>query len=250
MTRYKAVIAYDGTDFSGFQSQTEGVRTVQEELEKVLEKINSHQHVTVYGAGRTDSGVHALGQVIHFDLPEIHSEEKLRFALDTQSPVDIAVLTVSEKSEKFHSRFSPHEKTYCYRLDNAKVRDPFKRRGEAWFRYPLEESAMQEGLEMLIGTHDFSGFTASGSSVEDKIRTIRKAQLIKVDQTYIFNFTGNGFLYKQVRNMVGTLIKIGNGKFAPEQVEKILSEKNRQLAGPTAHPEGLYLKSIHYQGEE
>lgn len=246
MTRYKAVIAYDGTDFSGFQIQN-NQRTVQEEIEKILTKVNSHQPVILQGAGRTDSGVHACGQVIHFDLDENTNEERLRFALDTQTPSDIAVYSVGQVSDDFHARFTKHEKTYEYYLDNAQIRSPFKRLHQAWFRYNLDIEVMTQAIEKLVGEHDFTGFTASGSSVDDKVRTIYQAKLEKIDDTTLkFTFSGNGFLYKQIRNMVGTLIKIGNGKFSLSRMDEILETKDRKLAGPTAHPEGLYLKEVRY----
>ena len=245
MTRYKAIIAYDGTDFAGFQSQP-NLRAVQSELEATLTKLNSFVSIIVQGAGRTDSGVHALGQVIHFDMTHAREPENLRFALDTQLPADIQVLSVEAVADSFHARFSPHIKTYEYRLDNAASRSPFKRRGEAWFRRPLDVEKMQLAADKLLGTHDFTGFTASGGSVDDKVRTITQAQLTKENETIVFTFHGNGFLYKQVRNMVGTLMKIGNGKFPVSRIDEILESKNRQLAGPTAHPEGLYLKEVIY----
>jgi len=246
MTRFKATIAYDGTDFAGFQEQP-GLRTVQSELERVLTEINSRQPVKIQGAGRTDAGVHAYGQVVHFDLDTSRSPEKLRFALDTQSAADISVWQLEPVSADFHARFSPHEKIYQYLLDNSYTRSPFKRRGQAWFRYLLDLEAMTAALTLLQGTHDYSGFTAVGSSVEDKIRTISAASLTQLDRSTLqFSFRGNGFLYKQVRNMVGTLIKIGNGKFPVNRINEILESKNRQLAGPTAHPEGLYLKEVIY----
>ena len=203
MTRYKALISYDGHDFAGFQRQPHA-RSVQEEIEKTLTRINKGQPIVIHGAGRTDSGVHALGQVIHFDLPSARDEEKLRFALDT------------------HATHYP---------------------------YPLEIPLMEQAIKALEGTHDFTGFTASGTSVENKVRTITKASLVFDAQRnfLIFTFSGNGFLYKQIRNMVGTLLKIGNKRMPVNQIERILEEKDRQLAGPTAAPNGLYLKEIIYE---
>ncbi|OFI46817.1 tRNA pseudouridine(38-40) synthase TruA [Floricoccus penangensis] len=252
MTRYKAIISYDGTNFSGFQIQTkQNVRSIQGELEKVLKKLNSGNPVGVQGSGRTDARVHAIAQVIHFDLPQKRDEEKLRFALDTQGPDDIAVLEVEEVSDDFHVRYNKHEKTYEYLLDTSKARDPFKRNYAGHFRYDLNLSRMQEAAKYLIGEHDFTGFTASGTSVENKVRTITQADIEQIDENTIkFTFSGNGFLYKQIRNMVGTLLKIGNNRMPVEQVEKIIASKDRNLAGPTAVPEGLYLKEVRYVDEE
>lgn len=247
MTRYMAIISYDGYDFSGFQRQPHA-RTVQEELEKTLTRLNSGQEIVVHGAGRTDSGVHAYGQVIHFDLPQARDKEKLRFALDTQTPEDIDIIAVEEVADDFHCRYAKHQKTYEFLVDIGRPKNPMMRHYATHFPYELDVKRMQTAILSLIGTHDFTGFTASGTAVTDKVRTITEA-CIEVDeqnQMLLFRFTGNGFLYKQVRNMVGTLLKIGNHRMPIEQVERILKEKNRQLAGPTAAPNGLYLKEIRY----
>lgn len=251
MTRYKVTMAYDGTLFSGFQRQP-NARTVQEEVEKTLAKLNSHQAVTLHGAGRTDAGVHAYGQVFHVDLPGRRDLEKLRFALDTQTPEDISIVSVEEVTEEFHARYTPHEKTYVFLVDNQRPKNPMMRHYATPFPYALDLERMQEAAAFLEGTHDFTGFTASGTSVEDKVRTIRTARVDRDLQTGLFRFTfrGNGFLYKQVRNMVGTLLKIGNHRMPVEQIPRILEEKARSLAGPTAAPQGLYLKEIHYQERE
>lgn len=247
MVRYKAVIAYDGTDFSGFQRQPKG-RTVQEVLEQTLTRLNHGQPVTIHGAGRTDAGVHALGQVIHFDLADERVEEKLRFALDSQSPDDVAVSSIEKVADDFHCRYAKHSKTYEFRVATGRVRNPLLRHYTTVFPYPVELEKIQEAIAFLEGTHDFTGFTASGTSVEDKVRTITRAEVVfdQATSCLIFTFSGNGFLYKQVRNMVGTLLKIGNGRMPVSQIERILTEKNRQLAGPTADPQGLCLKEISY----
>ena len=248
MTRYKALISYDGHDFAGFQRQPHA-RSVQEEIEKTLTRINKGQPIVIHGAGRTDSGVHALGQVIHFDLPSSRDEEKLRFALDTQTPEDIDVISVEEVTEDFHARYQPHSKTYEFLVDIGRPKNPMMRHYATHYPYPLEISLMEQAIKALEGTHDFTGFTASGTSVENKVRTITKASLTFDAQRnfLVFTFSGNGFLYKQIRNMVGTLLKIGNKRMPVNQIERILEEKDRQLAGPTAAPNGLYLKEIIYE---
>ncbi|RSJ76013.1 tRNA pseudouridine(38-40) synthase TruA [Streptococcus cristatus] len=248
MTRYKALISYDGHDFAGFQRQPHA-RSVQEEIEKTLTRINKGQPIVIHGAGRTDSGVHALGQVIHFDLPSARDEEKLRFALDTQTPEDIDVISVEEVTEDFHARYQPHSKTYEFLVDIGRPKNPMMRHYATHYPYPLEISLMEQAIKALEGTHDFTGFTASGTSVENKVRTITKASMTFDAQRnfLVFTFSGNGFLYKQIRNMVGTLLKIGNKRMPVNQIERILEEKDRQLAGPTAAPNGLYLKEIIYE---
>ena len=225
MTRYKATISYDGTLFAGFQRQPHA-RSVQEEIEKTLMRLNQGNPVTIHGAGRTDAGVHALGQVIHFDLPQPRDEEKLRFALDTQTPEDIDFIRVEQVPDDFHSRYQKHSKTYEFIVDYGRPKNPMMRHYATHYPYPLDVVKMQAAIRKLEGTHDFTGFTASGTSVEDKVRTI---------------------LYKQIRNMVGTLLKIGNDRMPIEQIDLILEKKDRNLAGPTAAPNGLYLKEIRYE---
>lgn len=248
MTRYKAIISYDGHAFSGFQRQPQG-RTIQEEIEKTLQKLNSGQFVQIHGAGRTDAGVHAYGQVIHFDLDHVRDLEKLRFALDTQTPEDIDVVSVEIVSDDFHCRYKKHQKTYEFLVDTGRPKNPLMRHYATHFPYPVDLSKMQDAIQYLEGEHDFTGFTAAGTSVENKVRTIRQATVdwSSYPNTLLFTFSGNGFLYKQVRNMVGTLLKIGNHRMPVEQVALILSAKDRNLAGPTAGPNGLYLKEIAYE---
>ncbi len=248
MVRYKAIIAYDGTNFNGFQKQPNG-RTVQEEVEKTLQKMANGKEITVFGSGRTDAGVHAIGQVIHFDYPEERPLERMRFALDTQSPEDIAVRQVEIVSEEFHARYLVKEKTYQFRVDIGKPRSPFRRHYASYYPYPLDLGKIQGALPDLLGTHDFTSFCASGSSIEDKVRTIYEAKM-EVNETkdeLLFTFRGNGFLYKMIRILVGTLLKIGNGRLPEDSIPAIIAKKDRNAAGPTAHPEGLYLYEVKYE---
>jgi len=247
MTRYKAIIAYDGTHFNGFQKQPNG-RTVQEEMEKTLKKMANGKEITVFGSGRTHAGVHAMGQVIHFDYPEERPLERMRFALDTQSPEDIAVKAVEIVSDDFHARYLVKEKTYQFRVDIGKPRSPFRRHYASYFPYPLDLSKIQRALPDLIGTHDFTSFCASGSSIEDKVRTIYEAKMEvnEAGDELLFTFRGNGFLYKMIRILVGTLLKIGNGRLSEDSIPEIIAKKDRNAAGPTAHPEGLYLYEVVY----
>ena len=248
MTRYKATISYDGYAFAGFQRQP-NQRSVQGELEKTLSRLNAGQMVTVHGAGRTDSGVHALGQVIHFDLKGERDLEKLRFALDTQCPEDIDIISVEKVADDYHCRYAKHQKVYEFIVDVGRPKNPMMRHYASPYPYPLDFELMEKAIKDLVGQHDFTGFTAAGSSVEDKVRTIYQADLFYDPQKHVltFIFRGNGFLYKQIRNMVGTLLKIGNGRMPVSQIQRILKEKDRNLAGPTAAPQGLYLKEIIYE---
>lgn len=246
MVRYKAIIAYDGTLFHGFQRQPQG-RTVQEELERTLSKMAS-QPIVVHGSGRTDAHVHALGQVIHFDYPKERPLEKMRFAMDTQTPEDIAVKQVEIVDELFHARYLVQEKVYEFHVQIGKPRSPFRRHYASYYPYPLDLAKIERALPDLLGTHDFSAFCASGSSVEDKIRTIYEATMVHDEalSELVFTFRGDGFLYKMIRILVGTLLKIGNGRLEETSLPKIIASKDRNCAGPTAHPEGLYLKEVRY----
>lgn len=246
MVRYKAIIAYDGTNFHGFQRQPKG-RTVQEEIEKTLTKMAS-KRIEIHGSGRTDAGVHALGQVIHFDFPYERPLEKMRFGLDTQTPDDIAVKNVEIVAEDFHCRYLVKEKTYEFRVDIGKPRSPFRRFYASYYPYPINVEKIQRALPDFLGTHDFTSFCSTGSSVDDKTRTIYEAnlQVSEAGDELIFTFRGDGFLYKMIRIMVGTLLKIGNDRMPEDGIPAIIAGKDRNLAGPTAHPEGLYLKEVSY----
>ena len=187
--------------------------------------------------------------MIHFDLPQARDEEKLRFALDTQTPEDIDFIRVEQVADDFHSRYQKHSKTYEFIVDYGRPKNPMMRHYATHYPYPLDVEKMQAAIQKLEGTHDFTGFTASGTSVEDKVRTITEARLVEdtANHRLVFTFSGNGFLYKQIRNMVGTLLKIGNDRMPIEQIDLILEKKDRNLAGPTAAPNGLYLKEIRYE---
>lgn len=248
MVRYKATIAYDGTNFQGFQRQPNG-RTVQEEIEKTLTRMNNGQSIQIHGSGRTDAGVHAEGQVIHFDFPQTRMPEKMRFGLDTQTPEDIAVKAVEIVDDHFHARYLVKEKTYQFRVDIGKPRSPFRRHYASYYPYPLDLEKIQQALPDLLGTHDFTSFCATGSSVDDKTRTIYEATMTvnPAGDELTFTFRGDGFLYKMIRIIVGTLLKIGNGRMPADSLPAILAQKDRNAAGPTAHPEGLYLWKVSYE---
>lgn len=248
MPRYKVIIAYDGTNFNGFQAQPNG-RTVQEELEKTLRKMNNGKTITIFGSGRTDAGVHAAGQVIHFDYPQTRDLEKMRYALDTQTPEDIAVKSVEIVPDDFHARYHVVEKIYQFRVDIGKPRSPFKRFYASYFPYEVDIKKIRRALTDLVGTHDFTSFCASGTEIEDKVRTIHEARLeiSEAGDELVFTFRGDGFLYKMIRILVGTLLKMGNGRMDETRIPEIIAAKDRNFAGPTAHPEGLYLVEVKYE---
>mgnify|MGYP003588030707 CR=1 FL=1 len=247
MPRYKAVIAYDGTNYAGFQVQ-QNAHTIQEAIETTLKRLNGGKSITIHPSGRTDAGVHAKGQVIHFDYPYDREPEKLRFALDTQSPNDISFLSVEKVPDDFHARYLAKGKEYHYHVDMGKIRDPFKRLYAAHYRYELDLDKMREAAAFIVGEHDFSVFCATGSAVEDKTRTVHSVTIEEVgEDELLFVFKGNGFLYKMVRMLVGTLLKIGNGQLPVDAIKMALENQDKKMTGPTAHPEGLFLMKVSYE---
>lgn len=250
MPRYKAVISYDGTNYAGFQRQ-QNAMTVQETIEATLKRFNGGKSITIHPSGRTDSGVHARGQVIHFDFPQEREAEKLRFALDTQTPSDIQFLSVEKVSDDFHARYLATEKTYHYYVDLGKSRDAFKRLYAAHYYFDIDVERMRRAARYIEGEHDFSVFCATGSSVENKTRNIYEVRIEQTSETdLLFVFRGNGFLYKMVRLLVGTLLKIGNEQLPEDAIQRALVSQDKKMTGPTAHPEGLFLMKVLYDGQK
>ena len=246
MPRYKAIIAYDGTRYAGFQVQ-QNAHTIQAEIEASLKRLNGWKSITIHPSGLTDSGVHARGQVIHFDYPHTRESEKFRFALDTQTPDDISFLSVEQVDDNFHARYLAKEKTYHYYVDLSASRDPFKRLYSAHYRYELDLDRIRQAAKDIEGEHDFSVFCATGSAVEDKTRHVYEVKLVELSETELrFEFHGNGFLYKMVRMLVGTLLKIGNGQLPVDAIKLALENQDKKMTGPTAHPEGLFLMKVDY----
>jgi tRNA pseudouridine38-40 synthase len=246
MQRYKCIISYDGTDFSGYQVQP-NKRTIQSVIEAVLEKMHKGRHVRISGSGRTDAGVHAKAQVIHFDSPLAIPTERWETALNTMLPDDISVLSVEKVNCTFHSRFDASGKEYRYVLSLSKKRDPFTRNYSYHYPYSLDIAAIEEACKYLLGTHDFSSFCSARTEVEDKVRTIDIIEVSCTGEQLTFRFIGNGFLYNMVRILVGTLIEVGSGKRVPGEIPDILKKKDRQFAGKTAPAQGLYLWKVFYE---
>lgn len=245
MNRYKCIISYDGSGFSGYQVQP-NKRTVQSQIEAVLAKIHKGSHVKISASGRTDAGVHAKGQVIHFDSPLSLPEEKWELALSSMLPDDISVLSVEAVDSSFHARFNAIGKEYRYFLYQSAKRDPFQRNYAYHYPYPLNLAAMKEACTYLLGTHDFSSFCSARTEVEDKVRTIEAIEILQEEKRLCFRFVGNGFLYNMVRILVGTLIEVGSGKRRSEDIVEILEKKDRRFAGKTAPGQGLYLWKVDY----
>lgn len=245
--RYKASVQYDGTDFFGFQIQPED-RTVQAVLEEAIAKVGQADSPRLVGAGRTDSGVHARGQVIHFDLAKRMPERSLLMGLNACLPADVAVTNVESVAGDFHARYDAKDKTYLYQIYNGPVRDPFLARYAYHHRYQLDAEKLEAGLKLFQGQHDFQAFASSKAEVKSFVRTIYQTDLTYDPglNLYGLRFRGDGFLYNQIRIMVGTLLQVADGRRPVTDIEKILASKDRNLAGPTAAPQGLIMESVGY----
>lgn len=247
MTRnIKAIIQYDGTDYCGFQAQVrQGSPTIQETVEAALSRFLGEPTV-IYGSGRTDSGVHALAQVINFYTTSTVPLEKIVPAVNHLLPQDIVFLQVEEVDKTFHARKCALGKYYEYRVLNNNV--PTAIGSRYFYRYPyaLDEGLVRQGCRLLEGTHDFKSFSASGSSVQNFVRTLYTVDLVRQDDWWIFRFYGTGFLRNMVRIMVGTLLDIGNGRRPLANISQALAEDDRTLAGKTAPAQGLFLKMVFY----
>jgi tRNA pseudouridine38-40 synthase len=246
MKRYKCMITYDGTFFAGYQVQPEK-RTVQSELEKALRKMHKGEEVKVTASGRTDAGVHAKAQVIHFDSPYTFPVANWEKGLNALLPDDIVVVKTQVVESGFHARFDTVGKEYRYIVSRSIKKDPFQRNYSYHYPYPLDLAAMLQASSLLIGTHDFTSFCNVDTGVKDKIRTIYHIEIQEENEFLVFRFTGNGFLYNMVRILVGTLLEIGSGKRNSKEIPMILSGKSRNLAGKTAPAHGLYLWDVFYK---
>ncbi len=249
MTRnIKLTIEYDGSNFAGWQIQAKGFRTVQDEITKVLRKIFKTK-INLLGSGRTDSGVHALGQVAHFKTESTMPVDTIKRALNGNLPDEISILKAEEVPLKFHAQFSAKEKTYRYTILNRDGRCSLQRKFCLLYPYKLNLPLMRQEAKALVGRHDFKSFQAKDLSKKKFMRTVRTIKKLSIQKKgdYIYiDVTANGFLYKMVRNIVGTLLEIGCEKLPKGSIKKILSKKNRMYAGYTAKPWGLTLLEVKY----
>lgn len=244
MKRVKLIVAYDGTNYCGWQFQPNGL-SVQEVLEKHLSELLKEE-IRIVGASRTDAGVHALGNVAAFSTSARMPAERISFAMNTRLPADIRIVGSMEVPMDFHPRFAKTVKTYEYKIFNRKFPDPTKRLYSYFYYYPLDVERMKEAASYLVGEHDFKSFCTAKPEVENTVRTIYSLDLEKEGDLITFRICGNGFLYNMVRIIAGTLIRVGGGFIEPSEISKILLAKDRSLAGETARPEGLTLIKIEY----
>jgi tRNA pseudouridine38-40 synthase len=245
----KLTLAYDGTDFAGWQIQS-NARTVQGTLRDVLVRITG-EPVSLFGSGRTDAGVHALAQVASFDTDSHHSCDVFQRALNAELPPDIAVLAVEEAPPGFHAQRAALRKRYRYVIHDAGVRDVFARRYCWAVPYPLDDSAMHRAAKPLVGRHDFSSFETAGSPRETSERTIYALDIKRPhsDRQYELHIEveADGFLYNMVRAIAGTLVQVGRGVQPQQWVRQVLASKDRSAAGVTAPPQGLFLLRVEYE---
>jgi tRNA pseudouridine38-40 synthase len=242
--RIKAVIAYDGTDYHGFQRQSpDREPSIQGTLEGALSKIG--QAGVVLGAGRTDAGVHASGQVIAFDVNWRHGLEDLQRALNATLPADIAVLDLEQTADTFHPRYDAVSRAYRYSLWNARVRNPLTVRYALHVPQALDVDAMRRALAYTIGDHDFAAF-GQPTVGESTTRSMIRSDVIADGATITIELQANGFLYRMVRRIVGTLIPIGRGEQPPEEFDRILKSIDPNQAGPAVAPNGLCLSAVNY----
>ncbi|MDD6322994.1 MAG: tRNA pseudouridine(38-40) synthase TruA [Bacilli bacterium] len=246
--RYLITFSYDGSKYKGYQKQPKE-KTIQGELEKALKTINGHKKVCVYASGRTDAGVHAYNQKAHFDLDIKHiTPEKLKEGLNSLLPDDIYIKNAEIVNDDFHARFNVKAKEYIYMINMGEY-SPIEKDYIYQYNKKLDVVEMERALKYLEGTHNFKSFTKSDDEKDDYVRTIVQTNLIrnlKNVNKITLSFLGTGFMRYQVRNMIGTLIEIGEGKRKSEDIIDILAAEDRRKAGKTANPEGLYLKDVLY----
>ncbi|MBR3294249.1 MAG: tRNA pseudouridine(38-40) synthase TruA [Oscillospiraceae bacterium] len=245
MPRYKLTLCYEGTRYRGWQKQGNTENTIQGKLEAALSRL-LETPIELAGCGRTDAGVHARRQVCSFDAPAALDCEALLAKLRAVLPEDIGALALEEAPPRFHARLSCTEKTYVYRLWLSEAPNVFERRFLVPHPMPLDLEAMRRGAALLCGRHDFSAFCSLKRMKKSAMRELRHIEITRDGDELRLSFTGDGFLYNMVRILTGTLIEVGEGKRAPEELRAILAARDRVLAGPTAPARGLTLWDVKY----
>ncbi|MDR2412359.1 MAG: tRNA pseudouridine(38-40) synthase TruA [Holosporales bacterium] len=249
MPRYRAMLEYDGTPFCGWQKQ-KGVLSVQEVMETALGHL-APDPVPIFAAGRTDAGVHAYGQVVHFDLAKVWKPDRLQAAINFYlCPRPVAVLDLREADTAFHARLQAIERHYLYRLINRRAPLCLEK-NRAWsIRAPLDVSAMEKAADYLIGRHDFTTFRAKDCQSLSPVKTLHTLRCLRQGELITIHACAPSFLHHQVRNIVGTLVLVGRGSWPPERVREALATKSRAAGGPTAPPQGLFFLRAVYAGEK
>lgn len=245
MPRYKLLIEYDGSGFVGWQRQKNGL-SVQHVVETALAKLYGTP-VILYAAGRTDAGVHATGQVAHFDGPRAYAADKVRDALNHfMKPSAVAILSAEQVDDQFHARFSAIGRAYLFRILNRKSPPTLDQTRVWWVPVPLDAAAMQAGAQFLVGHNDFTSFRATECQAKSPMKTLDVLDVVRVGDEIHITAAARSFLHHQVRNMVGTLKLVGMGSWTPRDVKTALDAKLRAAGGPTSPPDGLYLTGVRY----
>lgn len=248
MKNYRILIQYDGTRYKGWQSQNSTEETIQGKFTAVLSRM-AGEAVEVIGSGRTDAGVHAMGQVANFHMQEGHTTDEILDYLNHYLPEDIAVCRVEEVDERFHSRYQAKNKTYLYRIHTGSVPEVFARKYVYDYRTTLSAERMRKAAELLLGTHDFKSFCGNKKMKKSTVRTIYEIRIEELPEEIRLYYTGDGFLQNMVRILTGTLIEIGDGRREPEDIRMMLKARDREAAGYTAPACGLTLFSVSYEGD-
>lgn len=246
MRRVRLIVAYDGTNYCGWQIQPNGI-TVEEVLNREIGRLTK-EDIHIIGASRTDSGVHALGNVAVFDTDSSIPPKRMAYALNQRMPEDIVIVKSDEVASDWHPRYQDAvTKTYEYHIYNAPVPNPLKRNYSAFVSFPMDVEKMRKGAEYLVGEHDFVSFCNIRTNVSDTVRIVHSITVMQEGSDIVIRITGNGFLYNMVRIIAGTLIRVGRGFYEPEKVKEMLEEKKRTAAGVTAPASGLVLLEINYR---
>lgn len=245
MRNIKLTIEYDGKDFNGWQKQPTKLN-IQGEIERAILEVTGEE-VELIGSGRTDAGVHALGQVANFKTNSTISTQKFPIALNTKLKKSIRIINAEEVEERFHSRYHCKQKTYRYVINNSENGTAIYRNLEFHYPQTLDIKSMQKAASFFIGEHDFKGFKASGTSSKSSVRTIYQARVYQEGNRIYIELTGNGFLYNMVRIIAGTLIEVGSDKILPEELPAIIASGDRTKAGKTLPAHGLYLVKVEYE---
>ena len=245
MKNIKLLIEYDGTNYAGWQNQDNAI-TVQEKLEYALREV-TNEDIKLIGSGRTDAGVHALGQVANFVTNATIPADKYKYILNNVLPDDIAIIKSEEVDMSFHSRFSAKKKRYKYVIYTRKMPSPIHRNYSFHYKHDLDLDKMKKASKYFIGRHDFSSFKGRKSIVKSNIRTIYEIEIEETGDFIEITFKGDSFLKYMIRIIVGTLINVGIGKTTIDEIPYIISSKNRDKAGKTAPPQGLFLEKVYYE---
>ena len=243
--RWALAVEYNGASFHGFQAQRSGVDTVQHSLQQALSKV-ADENITIACAGRTDAGVHATNQIVHFDTSAVRKDRAFVFGANTHLPAGVVVRWAKSVGGTFHARFSAYARTYRYVICNSFVRPALMFDQLSWQRNPLDEVAMQRAAKHLLGEHDFSSLRASQCQAKSPVRTIHRLDIVRRGELIILEIQANAFLHHMVRNIAGVLMDVGMGKQPDSWVSEVLAARDRCVAGDTAPPGGLHLVSVEY----